>query len=181
MLHGTQMTITSDNKLEAMSLSIAENIPGAIAELGVYQGGSARFLARAFPKRRCILFDTFSGIPFKGDGDKHNTGDFGDTSLEAVKRVLSDCANVEFAPGIFPATALPFKDETFALVYLDADQYQSTLDGLNFFWPRLSPGGVIALDDYGWPNCPGVKRALEEFGEKVHTLPSIGYFAYLRK
>ena len=173
------MTITSDNKLEAMSLLC--DAPGAIAELGVYQGGSARFLARAFPNRRVILFDTFSGIPFKGTEDKHNTGDFGDTSLEAVRQTLSDCANVEFAPGIFPATALPFKDETFALVYLDADQYQSTLDGLNFFWPRLSPDGVIALDDYNWPNCPGVKLALEEFGEKVHTLPSVGYFAYLRK
>ena len=175
------MTVTGDNKLEAIRLSITDDVPGEIAELGVYQGGSARFLARAFPKRRCILFDTFSGIPFKGDSDKHNTGDFGDTSLDAVKRTLSDCLNVEFAPGIFPATAEPYKDETFALVYLDADQYQSTKDGLEFFWPRMSPGGVIALDDYLWPNCPGVKQALDEFGVKVHTLQSVGYFAYLRK
>lgn len=175
------MLVTSPHKLQAMILPVDRGIPGSVAELGVYQGGSARFLATSFPERRVILFDTFAGIPFKGENDWHKPGDFGDTSLESVQAYLSDCPNVEFAPGLFPETAQPYKDEQFAFVYLDADQYQSTVDGLFFFWPRMAHGGVIALDDYEWPNCPGVARALREFGEKVHTFKEVPYLAYLRK
>ena len=49
------------------------------------------------------------------------------------------------------------------LVHLDADLYESTKDCLAYFAPRIPPGGVIVLDDYDAPNCPGVRLAAEEF------------------
>ncbi len=169
------------DKIEAMDglFFRVRNIPGAIAELGVYRGGSARFLARSFPDRDCFFFDTFEGMPFKGDIDRHNPGDFSDTSIEAVREVLSDCHNAEIVPGLFPESAKPYFGEQFAFVHLDADQYQSTKDGLEFFWPRMAEGGIIVLDDYRWKDCPGVERALIEFGRPVKT--TVPFQAYLIK
>jgi O-methyltransferase len=68
--------------------------------------------------------------------------------------------------GIFPETATGLEDETFAFVHLDADLYQSTLDGLNFFYPRLSPGGCIIVHDYNH-NWEGVTKAVDEFSETI--------------
>lgn len=170
--------ITNEQKLHAMRELFDRRVPGAVAEFGVYRGGSARIIANAFPDRPCILFDTFEGIPFKGEHDVHAPGDFS-TNFEDVRSSLSDCRNIEFAKGIFPETATPYESEHFAFVYVDADQYQSTKDALEFFWPRLNAGGVIALDDYRWPHCPGVEKALLEFGQKIYN--PVPYFAYIKK
>lgn len=57
----------------------------------------------------------------------------------------------------------------FSFVHLDGDLYQTTADALDWFWPRMVPGGVIILDDVDWPKCPGVNRALEERGLLTHV------------
>lgn len=171
--------LTGEDKIFQMREIIDPNVNGDVAEVGVYKGGTARLLAKEFKDRDCFFFDTFEGMPVSGDSDVHAVGDFADVSLAQVERLLSDCPNAHCIAGTFPNTADAIRDKTFAYVYLDADQYESTKDGLEFFWPRLNPGGVIALDDYKWPNCPGVERALEEFGQPVHS--PVPFFAYIKK
>jgi len=71
---------------------------------------------------------------------------------------------VRLKRGLFPDTAAGLESETFAVVHLDGDLYETTRAGLDFFWPRMVTGGVIVLDDYGLHDCPGVTRAVDELG-----------------
>jgi len=141
-------------------------LPGDVAEVGVYKGGTARLLAETLrgSGKSLLLFDTFSGMPETAAGkDVHQAGDFGDTSLEQVKRFLNGCERVEFFPGLFPETAQGLSDRTFCLVHADVDIYPSTRDCCRFFYPRLVAGGILVFDDYGYLSCPGVKSAADEF------------------
>lgn len=141
------------------------NIPGLIAEAGVYKGGCARLLATIFPDREILLFDSFEGMK-EDDHDpegKHHTGDFSDTSLEGVKNYLIDKPNCRFYQGWFPESASFLTDEKFALVHADMDYYQSTVACIETFWPKLNTGGAIIFDDYEWVACPGVKKAIDEY------------------
>lgn len=70
--------------------------------------------------------------------------------------------NIIIKKGFFPDTAEDIED-TFCFVHLDMDIYQSTMDGLQFFWPKMVEQGVIMLDDYHNDHCPGVKKAVDEF------------------
>jgi len=149
------------------------NIPGAFAELGVYKGETAEMLNEMDDSRKLYLFDTFTGFD-KNDlqseskpDAKYNEENFSDTSLEAVKKIFADKANVLFYPGFFPQTADGLKEENFALVHLDADLYQPTITGLRYFYTRLNPGGVIIIHDYNH-NWNGVTKAVDEF---VLTIP----------
>ena len=139
---------------------------GEVAEIGVYRGGTARLLARAFGKsgKRVHLFDTFEGMP-EADAtlDHHVRGEFGDAPVDDVRGYLSDCKNVELHPGHFPATAAVVAASSFAFVHVDTDINQSVADCCEFFYPRLDPGGVMAFDDYGFVSCPGAKKAVDDF------------------
>ena len=53
--------------------------------------------------------------------------------------------------------------EPFAFVHIDVDLYEPTKDSLEFFYPLLSPGGVLLCDDYGSTRCPGALKACDEF------------------
>lgn len=143
-------------------LEIAQSIPGSAAELGVYRGGAAHMIARMLPEKTVYLFDSFAGMQHASEIDHHKEGEFADCSEQGVRLLLSDCPNAQFRVGWFPETAIGLDGETFALVHIDADQYQSTLDALTFFLPRLHPDGILIMDDYQWPHCPGVERALHE-------------------
>jgi O-methyltransferase len=143
------------------------SLAGDVAEVGVYKGGTARLLAKAFkPTQKTIhLFDTFAGMPATADPrrDRHKQGDFHDTSLETVRAYLSDCPNVTFYQGLFPATATPVEHKTFCFVHVDADIYRSVWDCCAFFYPRLERGGMMIFDDYGEKHCPGAKAAVDQF------------------
>lgn len=139
------------------------SVPGDIAEVGVYKGGTLAALALMFPKKIVRGFDTFSGMPetsFSGEG--HHAGDFSDTSVESVTSVFQS-TNFELHPGRFPETAVEGK---FAFVHVDGDYYETTRDAIDWFWPRMSTGGRMLFDDFRWPACPGVERALNEAIEK---------------
>lgn len=172
-------SLIGEEKLYQIQELINPGIPGAVAELGVYRGGTARLLAREFKDRPCFFFDTFEGMPFSDNEDVHEAGDFSDVSLEDVQKILSDCPNASCIKGTFPHSAKGIEDKMFAFVHVDADQYRSTKEALEFFWPRMNTGGVIAFDDYLWPKCPGVARALTEFGQPIHS--PIPFFAYIVK
>ena len=152
--------------LETVGQAIIESsIEGLIAEAGVYKGGGARLLATMFPDREILLFDSFEGM-LEDDEDStgfHKTGDFNDAPLELVKNYLRDKPNCKFYKGWFPESANFLTNEEFALVHADMDYYQSTVDCIKVFWPRVKTGGVMIFDDYEWKNCPGVKKALDEY------------------
>jgi len=143
----------------------ARSLDGDVAEVGVYRGGTAKLIAEVFKGRNKTvhLFDTFSGMPTVSNIDLMKDGDFSKTSLEGVRRFLADCDNVAFHMGVFPQTAEPLSNLSFCFVHIDVDIYRSVLDCLEFFYPRMTTGGVMLLDDYEWVRCPGVKKAVTEF------------------
>lgn len=147
-------------------------VEGDAAELGVYRGGSASLLAHALPGKTLHLFDTFTGLPGPEATDLHAAGDFAST-LDETKRFLDGVPALAFHAGEFPTTARPLSETRFAFVHLDADLRRSTADGLEFFWPRLSPGGVVVVDDYGIATCPGVRAAVDAYFEDKPERPLI--------
>jgi O-methyltransferase len=155
-------------------------VPGDVWECGVYRGGTAAMLAAiladADPSgaRRLHLFDTFAGMP-ETDAvrDLHEAGDFATTSLDAVRRVVGRGERVEFHPGYIPDTFVGLEDARLAFVHIDVDIYRSVLDSCAFTFPRLSRGGVMVFDDYGFPSCPGARQAVDEFAIDVGAVPIV--------
>ena len=149
-----------------------DNISGAFAEVGVYQGETARMIHEMDPERSFHLFDTFEGfakedLKLEHASNPNLTTDFSNTTVEQVKKFVDGNANVLFHPGYFPSTAEKLKDERYAFVHLDADLYQPTLTGLQYFYPRLTPGGLILVHDYNH-TWSGVTKAVDEF---IKTIP----------
>jgi O-methyltransferase len=142
-------------------------IEGDIAEVGVFAGGSAKIIALASEGKKPIhLFDTFEGIAEITPGlDSVGIGDFSCT-LENVQEFLKDFSQIAFYKGMFPQSlekASGFSNKRFALVNLDVDTYATTKAGLEFFYPRMSRGGVIVVHDYHSSHCLGVKQAVDEY------------------
>ena len=141
-------------------------LPGDIAEVGVYRGGSAKLIASLKGDKTLHLFDTFKGLPaVRADVDTHKEADFNDTSLEVVQRYLSRYSGLLFYQGFFPDSARELSKTAtrFSLVHLDVDIYESTKAGLEFFYPRMVAGGIIISHDYRNLGCAGVKKAVDEF------------------
>lgn len=149
------------------------DITGSVAEAGVMCGYFARHIHNAFPERDIHLFDTFTGFN-KNELDvdrgqfltnKYDYSMFNDASIDKVKSILPDAF---YHIGIFNDTKDEVSNETFCFVSLDMDLYTPTLQGLEFFYPRLSKGGYIFLHDYNHPDdFYGVKSALYEY-ESMH-------------
>jgi hypothetical protein len=137
-------------------------LDGDFAEFGVYQGCSARLLCEVKGDRALHLFDTFGGLPAPNEqeGRVFAEGHFGAT-LENVRKSLSSYSNVHFHPGLFPATAKGLEDRRFSLLHLDVDLEESTQAGLEFFYDRMLPGGIIITHDYSI--IPGVADAFTRF------------------
>ncbi len=149
------------------------DIQGAFAELGVYKGETARAIHFMDEKRKLYLFDTFNGFS-NNDLEHENQSDerfetnmFADTSLEKVKKYISGNDNIIFKAGLFPSTAKGLENELFAFVNIDADLYAPTIAALDFFYPRMSKGGVIIIHDYNH-NWHGIPKAIDEF---LQTIP----------
>jgi hypothetical protein len=161
------MSITPLEAIQLFSLVRATaKLGGCMAEVGVYQGGSARLIREADTSRPLHLFDTFEGLPEPAVSDtkvlwgRFRKGQFS-WSLEDVSKYLADCAKVHFHKGLFPATGEAVKDERFSFVHCDVDLYSSTRGVLEFFYPRLLPGGIIISHDFA--TCRGPREATEEF------------------
>lgn len=158
------------------SLAKAQShLPGELAEVGVYQGASAKLLCLAKGAKPLHLFDTFAGLPKATveDGTVHREHQYS-CSLESVQEYLKGFENVSFHPGLFPDSAVNLEERQFCLVHIDVDLYQSTLGCLNYFYPRMIPGGVILSHDYSL--LTGVKAAFQKFlsdkPERVFELPT---------
>jgi O-methyltransferase len=157
---------------------IVRGVSGDFVELGVYRGGTARLIHRYAPERVLHLFDTFSGFDphdvaheARATGLQTSASTFTDTSAEGVLRYVGGPAGrVRAYPGRFPDSWSSELDRTsFAFVHLDADLYAPTLAGLELFYPRTSPGGVIVVHDYNaWP---GARSAVDGFFSDKPEVP----------
>jgi O-methyltransferase len=144
-------------------------VEGALAELGVYRGDFAWQLNEQFPDRKLYLFDTFEGfheqdisVERQIGASKAQAHDFSDTSEEAVLARMPHKEQIVLKKGYFPEV-LQGLEERFAIVSIDADLYAPTLAGLDYFYPRLNPGGFIILHDYNNRRFDGVRKAVEKF------------------
>lgn len=153
----------------------AARLPGSMAEVGVYQGGSARMICEAKGDTPLHLFDTFEGLPdaSDADGQVHVRGQYA-CNLESVRKYLDGYPNVQFHKGCFPEAVPAAMNERFSFVHMDVDLYQSTLDCLKYFYDRMLPGGVMLSHDYSI--LAGVRTAFAEFladkPEELVELPS---------
>jgi predicted O-methyltransferase YrrM len=161
-----KLLLSDEEAMQVMLFSKrTAKIPGMIAEVGTFRGASAKLIAESRLKdsRTMHLFDTFEGLPETKEIDRSVfTEKQFVAPYNAVSEYLKPYKNVRFYKGLFPGTATAVSSTRFSFVHLDADLYQSTKDGLEFFYPRMEKGGVILIHDY--VNGPGVKKAVDEFG-----------------
>lgn len=167
---------------------VRNDIPGALVECGVWRGGSAMAMAltlqamRAAP-RDIFLFDTFEGMTPPGPED--NLASDGRSAAEIAQEKggnpdhwIVACAALEevrtnmFSTG-YPRERLHFvqgdvlrtldQRDTgpLALIRLDTDWYESTKRELEVLFPRLVPGGVLIVDDYG--SWQGARKATDDY------------------
>ena len=133
-------------------------------------------------ERDLYLFDTFEGMPRPTDFDVHHTGTPGmvaftnlqtgeDSSAECaatlaevqstMKRSKYDPKLIHYLKGKVETTIPEQAPEQIALLRLDTDYYESTKHELDHLFPRLSPGGILIIDDYG--EWQGARKAVDEY------------------
>lgn len=167
---------------------LAYRIPGDVAECGTYKGGSAFFLAKhikeKFSDKQLFLFDSFAGLssPSEIDGNWWSLADLSCSvqDLRANLASLGELPFVKIYSGWIPDRFIEVADRLFCFVHIDLDLYQPTRASLEFFYSRISRGGMILFDDYGHSTCPGVTAAVDEFmaekPEPIINLASGGAF-----
>ena len=159
---------------------IQRQIPGDLIETGVWRGGATIFM-RAILKaydiidRNVWVADSFEGLPppnpdeYPVDtGDKHHEFKELAVSMEQVqlnfeKYDLLD-HQVKFLKGWFRDTLPTAPIEKLAMLRLDGDMYESTMEALNALYSKLSIGGYLIVDDYG--AIPSCKKAIHDYREK---------------
>ena len=155
------------------------HIEGDTAECGAYKGDSSYLICRrtAGLQKQHHVFDSFEGLstPAPQDGTYWSRGDLA-IGEEAIHEGLKEFDFVVYHKGWIPEKFHEVEGRKFCMIHLDVDLYQPTLDSLRFFFDRMSPGGLILCDDYGFQTCPGAKEACDSFFsdklEKVVSLPT---------
>jgi O-methyltransferase len=149
-----------------LSLARAQALlEGDMAEVGMFQGGSAKLICAVKGTAPFWGFDTFEGLVDVGRDDTHwGTTFFRNGAYraneEAVRRFIGEGVDITLTKGVFPGSAGAAADRRFSFVHLDVDTYTSTLESLRFFWPRLIDRGLIVTHD---SHAAGVARAAREF------------------
>jgi hypothetical protein len=154
-------------------------VPGDLAECGVYRGGTliptGLHLKQSRADKVLYGFDSFQGFDGSVDSEialggvensEKRRGGFSDTSLQYVRDRVRRFAledHVKVVPGYLADTLETHSEKQFSFVHLDVDIYESYKLCLEFFYPRLSAGGVILLDEYNDPPWPGCNKAVDEF------------------
>ncbi len=178
---GFEYTMVGEKRLENIEgcfrAIVADGVPGDFIECGVWRGGSAIFLrglleAYEVPERAVWVADSFRGLPpptappdveFGLDLSGENAPMLA-VDAETVWRAfdafgLMD-SRVKFLPGWFRDTLAVAPIEKLAILRLDGDIYESTMDALQALYDKLVPGGFCIVDDYFVPTC---RQAVEEF------------------
>ena len=157
---------------------IAEGVPGDFLEAGVCKGGAAIFLralqvAHGAAERRTWVVDSFEGVP---PSDAPTDAGY-DIHLEESRLPWLACSesavrehfqryglldsNVRFLPGWLADTLPSAPTGPLAILRIDVDLYSSTADCLDLLYDRVSPGGFVIVDDYGYLPC--CRDAVDDF------------------
>jgi hypothetical protein len=167
---------------------------GDVIECGAYRGATSLLLAllgRLNGLRQAVLMlDTFAGMPAVSAYDfGRSGGEFRppEDQVELIRRqaeALGVADRVEVHRGLFADTfaVLAPRAPRFALVHIDANIYQGTLEACAFTVPRVSPGGAVVFDDYNGVCDLGARLAIDEYcaGKGLRPLPLVASSAYLR-
>jgi len=173
-----------DNLRSCIEDVIARGVPGALIETGVWRGGATIFMravlcAHGVTDRTVWVTDSFEGLPtpdaekFPIEARAHGgtvmreTYHYFAVGIEEVKRnfaafgLLDD--KVQFLKGWFKDTLPNAPTGPLAVMRLDGDYYESTMDSLTNLYDRLSVGGYVIMDDYGEDSWTYCRRATDEF------------------
>ena len=180
--------------IRAVHYVMDEGIAGDFVECGVWRGGSVMAMAQAAAQhgssdRAIWLYDTFRGMTEPGEhdvefgtgvraadllattevGDGRNVWCVASRSDVETNLRLTSYPNDKFmlVEGDVLETLPKMHPQVVALLRLDTDWYASTRESLEVLYPRLAPGGVCILDDYG--HWEGARLAVDEYFD---TLPS---------
>jgi hypothetical protein len=157
---------------------LVDRVPGDLIETGVWRGGVAilmRAILDAYDDKTRVVYaaDSFCGLPppnvdlYPADAESH----LHEAKALTVTRkeveinfklygLLDD--QVRFVEGWFRDTLPTLDHRTWAVIRLDGDLYESTMDSLVNLYPRLSPGGFLIVDDYGHEPC---RQAVTDYRE----------------
>ncbi len=149
-------------------------LAGSTAECGVARGVGSAVICKALEGTygegaRHYGFDSFSGLPKPVEVDRMASGEMGwahgdlDHDSAPAQALLAKFDNAELRIGWIPETFAGLEDEQFRFVHIDVDLYEATRDSIEFFYPRLVPGGIIVLDDHGMTTCPGARKAVLDY------------------
>ncbi|MFL6004580.1 MAG: TylF/MycF/NovP-related O-methyltransferase [Nocardioides sp.] len=186
--------------VEATRYVVRHQVPGAVVECGVWRGGSMQAVALTLlslgdVERDLHLFDTFEGMPPPTADDTRRTEDgvvsaeqllatsdkdsrmWAIAGLDDVREAMSETGypseKVHYHPGLVEETTPGEAPDKIAILRLDTDWYSSTKHELEHLYERLSPGGVLILDDYG--DWDGARKATDEWltktGESLFLAP----------
>lgn len=161
-----------------------ENVVGVVAELGVFRGHFSSLINEQFKDRDIYLFDTFEGFDDQeveqeiesGRCDERFVKEHKQTSVDLMLSNLPYSQKAKVCKGFFPESiSEEAKDEKYAFVSLDVDLEESMVEGLRFFYPRLSSGGMIFIHDYNTYYLEGIKNAVKryevEIGKRLNRVP----------
>lgn len=159
-----------DNLQSCVERVIADGVPGDLIETGVWRGGACIFMrailkAHGVTDRTVWAADSFEGMPVAdensgGRDHRMQLHRFNEVLGVSLKEVQDNFRNydllddaVRFLPGWFSDTLPGAPIDKLALLRLDGDLYDSTMDALTALYPKLSPGGYVIVDDFGLPTC----------------------------
>lgn len=179
---------------------VEDDIEGDVIETGVWRGGASIFMRaalEAYQNKEKLVWcaDSFEGLPPPDEdnypADKiatwHTNSELA-ISIETVKENFKKYGmldeRVKFLKGWFKDTLPEAPIKSLALIRLDGDMYESTMDALNSLYHKLQPGGFLIVDDYGLPEDT-CRKAIHDFrASNGITEPIIdidGYGAYWRR
>ncbi len=185
---------------DAVKYVLLNEVPGDIVECGVWKGGSIIVCALTIldtqERRNLWLFDTFEGMTHPTDADVDVTGEKAEhvmrkhlretsavlafSALDEVKRNVASTGYpnelIRYVKGQVENTIPGSAPERIALLRLDTDWYESTYHELVHLYPRLSPGGVLIIDDYG--HWGGSRKATDQYFEEQGVNPLLHRIDY---
>jgi len=154
-------------------------LSGNVAECGCWKGHSSYIISKILEEYNFggvySIFDSFEGgLSDKQSEDQNARLSMSAKEIEHEKKIFSSAEEdlhrvlepfdfYKLYKGWIPERFNEIEGQKFIFVHLDVDLYQPTLDGLEFFYPRLVKGGVIVIDDYGYTQFPGAKSSVDEF------------------
>lgn len=166
-------------------ISNFSHIDGCIVECGVWRGGMSAGMAEIFPDRKILLFDSFEGLPEAKEIDgvsalkwqKNTSGTSYYNNCRAEMEVAETAMKMsgtefELIKGWFNETIPNYKlTEKIAILRLDADWYDSTMECLENLYPKVEKNGIVIFDDYyTWDGC---SRALHDYLSKIKSVSRI--------